>query len=520
MSSQRPALFPLAVGVTNRCGRRSPESPRPARLAARPRPRRAHAEPFMSRSRKVEARSVKPNRSNVFGKRIAVIVAFLMPVVTPMPSQAQAQAQAAAAGRYPQTLALATFDSAWTRIRDTHYDTTFNGLDWNAVRTELRPRAAAAETLDQLRDVLREMLSRLGESHYGLIPGEAARAFEPGKDRDDSALDGDLGMELRDVEGRLAVWRVDPEGPAAEAGIRPGWLVTSIDDFRPDPALRAVEAVDGEVARRNALTQMLFRTNNRLDGPVGSRVRLGLEDGNGEARPFLLVRRSRPGVPVTFGNLPTFYATLDSRRIGAAPGCVGVIRFNVWMVPLSRPFDAALDSLRDCRGIVLDLRGNPGGVAGMVMGVSGHFFNEPVALGTMRSRGTELNFVANPRRVNTRAEPVQPFAGPVAILIDLLSVSTSEIFAGGMQALGRARIFGVNSAGQALPATTLRLPNGDVLMHVVADFTMPGGIRIEGRGIRPDDEEPLRRADLLAGTDAPLEAALRWIRSRPDGNNP
>jgi carboxyl-terminal processing protease len=135
----------------------------------------------------------------------------------------------------------------------------------------------------------------------------------------------------------------------------------------------------------------------------------------------------------------------------------------------------------------------------------------------MRSRGTELHFVANPRRVNLRAEPVDPFAGPVAILIDLLSVSTSEIFAGGMQALDRARVFGENSAGQALPATLLRLPNGDVLMHVVADFTMPGGIRIEGRGIRPDDEELLRRSDLLAGADAPLEAALRWIRARPGG---
>jgi carboxyl-terminal processing protease len=360
------------------------------------------------------------------------------------------------------------------------------------------------------------MLARLGESHYGLIPGEAASAFEPGRtERDESALDGDLGMELRLVEGRLTVWRVDADGPAAGAGVRPGWLVRSIGDFRADPAIRAVDAVDGVVARRNALTQMLFRTNTRLDGPVGSRIRLEFADESDQARPFILVRRPRPGVPVTFGNLPTFYATLNSRRIGTAPACVGVIRFNVWMLPLAREFDGAMDALRDCRGIVLDLRGNPGGVAGMVMGVAGHFFAEPVALGTMRSRGTKLNFVANPRRVNTRAEPVAPFAGPVAILVDLLSVSTSEIFAGGMQEIGRARVFGENSAGQALPATLLRLPNGDVLMHVVADFTMPGGMRIEGRGIRPDDMEPVRRSDLLAGTDAALEAALRWIRARP-----
>lgn len=428
---------------------------------------------------------------------------------------ASVSGQAAASGRYPQALALATFDSAWSRINNTHYDTAFNGVDWVAVRKELRPRAARSRTIGELRAVLRDMLARLGESHYGLIPGEAASALETDSTEGEGATGstGDAGLELRLVDGRLAVWRVDPDGPAAAAGIRPGWYVRSIDDFRVDPAIQRVLAIEEETARRTALTQLLFRTNTRLVGSAGSRLRIMLEDREDDRRAFILVRRPRPGQPVRFGNLPTFYALLGQERIGTGSECVGVIRFNVWMVPLSREFDRALDAVRDCRGIVIDLRGNPGGVAGMVMGVAGHFFTEPIALGTMRSRGTELNFVANPRRVSTKAEVVEPFAGPLAILVDPLSVSTSEIFAGGMQSTGRARVFGENSAGQALPATLLRLPNGDVLMHVVADFTMPGGVRIEGRGVRPDIRVPLSRDDLLSGTDATLEAALRWIRA-------
>ena len=105
---------------------------------------------------------------------------------------------------------------------------------------------------------------------------------------------------------------------------------------------------------------------------------------------------------------------------------------------------------------------------------------------------------------------------PVAIVVDGLSASTSEMFAAAMQAIGRARVFGERTAGQALPAMATRLPSGDVLMHVVADFVAPDGTRIEGRGVIPDELVPLTRADLTAGRDAPLEAAIRWMdRPRP-----
>ena len=65
--------------------------------------------------------------------------------------------------------------------------------------------------------------------------------------------------------------------------------------------------------------------------------------------------------------------------------------------------------------------------------------------------------------------------------------------------------------GQALPALFDRLPNGDVLIHAYGDFVTADGTRLEGRGVIPDELVPLLREDLLAGRDAPLEAALAWI---------
>ena len=67
---------------------------------------------------------------------------------------------------------------------------------------------------------------------------------------------------------------------------------------------------------------------------------------------------------------------------------------------------------------MIDLRGNPGGLAAMIMGLSGYFLPERQTLGVMKTRESELKFVANPRLVNGSGQRVEPFDGPVAILVD------------------------------------------------------------------------------------------------------
>jgi carboxyl-terminal processing protease len=227
----------------------------------------------------------------------------------------------------------------------------------------------------------------------------------------------------------------------------------------------------------------------------------------------LTVTRARQqGEPVTVGHLPTFFARLAHRRLTQAPGPgVHYIRFNVWMTPLAPEIDRAVHAARDADAIVLDLRQNPGGVFSMLMGVSGHFLSSPTSLGTLRTRDSELRLVANPRLLAPDGARVPPYSGPLAILVDETSYSASEIFAAGMQAIGRARVFGRRTPGGALPATLRKLPNGDVLEYAIGDFVTASGERIEGRGVVPDEPvEPSREA-LAAGRDPTLAAALAWI---------
>jgi carboxyl-terminal processing protease len=103
------------------------------------------------------------------------------------------------------------------------------------------------------------------------------------------------------------------------------------------------------------------------------------------------------------------------------------------------------------------------------------------------------------------------FAGPVAILMDGQSASTSEILAAGLKEHQRARIFGVTSAGAALPSIFKTLPNGALLQYAVADVKTPSGALLEGNGVVPDEPVTVTRADLSAGRDPVMEAARRWI---------
>src|SRR5205814_10495146 len=205
------------------------------------------------------------------------------------------------------------------------------------------------------------------------------------------------------------------------------------------------------------------------------------------------------------GLLPPQYVWIDSRKL---EGNVGYIAFNMFLDParLMPVMEEAIKGCRECGGIVIDVRGNPGGIGIMAMGLAGWFIEtQGRRLGTMQTRQTPLNFVVNPR---------QPaFRRPVAILVDGLSASTSEIFAGGMQDLKRARIFGTRTAGAALPSFIEKLPNGDGFQCATADYISEGGRRLEGVGVAPDVEAGPSRELLLAGRDAALEAAVNWIHT-------
>jgi carboxyl-terminal processing protease len=428
------------------------------------------------------------------------------PATEPVPVAAPAAISA------PAIAPAATFDSVWHIVHRTHWDTTFNGVPWRALGDSLRPQALAARSQAELRDVLNALVLALGQSHFAVLPGDDVSMT----DADEAAATGTLGLEVRWLVNEWVITRVQPDGPAARAGLQPGTRLLAVNDTAlPDPTL-GVLSTD---PRRIAL-QAYRLSEARLGGAVGTPARVRVLGPFDPPSPReLTLTRARPaGTPTRFGQLPTQHAELTWERRRVDGRQVGVIRFNIWMPALARAFDVALDSLRGADALVLDLRGNFGGVAGMAMGFAGHLVDTAVPVGVMHTRAQTMRFTINPRRVNTAAQRVTPFAGPVALVVDALSASTTEIFVGGLQDLGRARVFGEPTAGQALPAVAERLPNGDVLYHAIADFRAPSGRALEGAGVTPDEPVPVTRAALAAGRDPALDRALAWAaHAEPPG---
>jgi len=458
---------------------------------------------------------------------------------------------AASAASAPLAQGVETFEAAWQIIYESHFDTNFNGVNWLAVREEFRPKAEAANTVDELRVVIQQMLSHLGQSHMTIIPGSLADAFDPQKvkrsahpkksaardsktnaqtspdeseedeeEAPSSGLHGDIGFDVRLVDQQIVVSRVEDASFAQAAGVKAGWVVQAVGPRRLADRLEKLPS-DLEPAKAQFMAWRLAKA--LLLGRPGSVVQVEFLNDADQALTVQLERQPAKGLLAKLGLLPPVYARLEHERLKPESGLsIGLIRFNLFMIPVAGLFDQAVEEFRDADGVIIDLRGNLGGIAGMVMGLAGHFLNEPLSLGTLKMRGNELKFFANPRRVNPAGQRVEPFSGPVAILTDGASLSAAEIFAGGMQDVRRARIFGQTTPGQALPAVWDRLPNGDVLYHAFADFVTGSGVRLEGRGVIPDERVPLLRKDLLAGRDAPLLAALKWISAQrrekvPDG---
>jgi len=377
---------------------------------------------------------------------------------------------------------LAAFDQVWTTIRDTHWQKDApGGLDWNTMRAEYRPRVEAAVTRAEAQAAMQEMLRRLKQTHFAIVPVAtyASLAEEGGS--------GTSGMDVRVLDGEVVVTSVDAGSPAERAGVKPGWVIRSVNGR----ALTIPELPE------LPLTRALLA---RLSGPVGGSIEVVFDTAT--LKLDLGVGR---GTLAEFGNLPATRVWYDEKRLGST----AYVGFNMFLdIPRIIPsFEKTLKGCKPCDGLIVDLRGNPGGIGGMAMGMAGFLVDKAnQRLGTMFMRDATLNFVINPR--------AEVFSGPVAVLVDGNSASTAEIFAGGLQDLGRARVFGTRSAAAALPSVFTSLPTGDGFQYAIAGYISQGGKSLEGEGVTPDEEVKLTKQGLLAGHDAVIDAALAWIRKQ------
>ena len=301
-------------------------------------------------------------------------------------------------------------------------------------------------------------------SHY-LSPKEAARFEESVQGR----FEG-VGMTVDEDKRGLRVLNVFPRSPARRAGIEKGDLIIRVNG-------KPIAGLSSEVA------------TSRIKGPAGTRVRLELL--RGRRTRTVRVTRERIEVPVARGRI----VERGGRKIGVVQlfsftnGAHGLLRKEI---------DELVD--KGAQGIVLDLRGNGGGLLQEAVLVASTFIESGKIVsveGRARARRTE----------NAEGDAIKQSI-PLVVLVDRGSASASEIVAGAVRDRHRGKLVGTRTFGKGLVQEVEPLSNGGVLDLTVAVYELPSGTRIGHKGLQPDvrarDRERTR-------ADEALEEALRVL---------
>ena len=393
-----------------------------------------------------------------------------------------------------------SFETVWQTVNQAHYDPTFGGVDWNATHEQYKPKiAAVAENKIESFLLINQMLFELNLSHLLAVYPDDLKRYMPVL-----FAEANIGADVRLLDGEAVITLVRTGTPADQAGLRPGFVIEHINGKSVEQIIREGEAfLIPPFNPRNRLNNLSGYISGYIYGPPNTTVKIHFRDKDGKGKEAVILRKSRGRGRIAMDAMPPFYVEFEAKRLG---NNIGYVRFNHWADPADTKFVAALASMRDIRGLIIDLRGNPGGFLSVVHTITKHLLVDKTQVSSWKFRNQRVEYSFNSAR--------DAYLGPVVVLIDVRSTSSSEYFAGSMQSIKRAVIVGERSPGYLLIANWKKLLNGSSLMFAFAQPIMPDGKVIEGNGVVPDIEVRLNREALLEGKDSQLEAAINYIKAK------
>jgi carboxyl-terminal processing protease len=408
----------------------------------------------------------------------------------------------------PREHRLAIYDAFWNQISAHYYDQRSTGFDWKALRSEWRGKAAiAGDDSDLYMNVLWQLAQKFPSSHVAVSPpfslAPVATSADAAKQDDYVSpktspvplSQFDLGFELVPVQ--RASQRIELVGdvtrgsPAERAGIEPGWVAK-------DQSWNSTH-YSGEFLRLDSMEQKIsFEQHASFSAPG-----LTTED----ADKYFAAHKVSVSFDVTGYSAPRLQPLIRHLEGGAL-----YIRFDTFFEPVI--MDKVLGAIAnaDRHGLILDLRGNTGGLESQERRLLSRLLPPRSILGyRICSWDTELSIFG-------RTEPlrasifVRHYDGPVIVLIGPRSSSAAEIVADAMKMNHRGLLVGRITNGAVLVAKRFPLPDGGIMTIPTCDFLGPDKKGIEGVGVLPDIEVIPTLNDIRAGHDLVLERAERELR--------
>lgn len=387
------------------------------------------------------------------------------------------------------------FETVWKDIRDHYYDPSFNGVNWDEIHTRYRPLVEARGDDQEFYSMMSRMTGELHDAHTRFNSPEQWKKYK--KQQGVSS-----GISVDDVDGQTVVTTVRRDSSAAHAGIEPGMVVLSIDG-KP-VAERIAEIERNKAPSSSERATRLFSYGRLFAGPPDTEMRVEMERADGSRFEVTLQRQ-------VFSSAPDVITDV-------LPSGIAYIRFDGFQPVITKEFRQALERFKNAPGIVIDLRRNGGGDLGVLLPIAGFFFDKKTLFAKDKTRsGKPLSEFAGIFRLPLELYVGKPgdqiYSGPVVILVDARSASSSEVFAAGMQDSHRAKIVGSQSCGCVLGIAKPRvMKGGGVLEMSEVLWFSPKGRKLEGTGILPDETVAPTLSDLQQKHDPAIETAERLLR--------
>ncbi|MFZ1756412.1 MAG: S41 family peptidase [Caldilineaceae bacterium] len=323
---------------------------------------------------------------------------------------------------------------------------------------------------------IRGVLGLLDDPNTSFMAPEQARNF---LESIDGSFEG-IGATVEWVEDRGAVRLVEPfeNQPAWNAGLRRNDLVIAIDD---EPVSEMVD-----------LTEAI----SKIKGPKGSSVVLTIERPSSGETFDVTVVRDVIQIPIVFSD--TFGQDDD----------IAYIRLSRFSDDAGRRVrDAVEDAARkDLRGLIFDMRGNPGGLLREAVRVSSVFLEDERVLIERFSDGNEQIY-------DTEGKAALPDTLPIVLLVDEGSASASEIVAGALQDAGRAVLIGTTTFGKGSVQLPHTLSDGSMMRVTIARWYTPADRSIDKTGLDPDIVVEITDEQIEADEDPQLDRAIELLET-------
>ena len=349
------------------------------------------------------------------------------------------------------------FDKTWRIIQKNYYDSTLNGQEWSKWKNHYKDKI---KTDDDAEVAINTMLESLDDPYSRFLD---KKQYSDQNTSIDSKITG-IGVNIATISGKTHVVSVIEDTPAFKSGLKQGDIITKVNG-KDISGMKSSEVAD--IVR----------------GPENTAVMLTI------LREKKIIKKSILRKEI---KIKTVKSSVDKNI-----GYIQILSFIGSTTP--QEFVDALEKTDKTKGLIIDLRGNTGGLLPNAVFIANLFIDNGNIVSIVGRNGYKRNIYAQ--------ESDFTVDKPMLILVDGASASASEILSGALQDYHKAKLIGTKTFGKGMVQKIIPMPNETGLNLTIAKYLTPAGHDINKKGILPDYNVDISKKDFLARNDVQLARA-------------